>query len=162
MIFRMTPTIQCGSDDQSMQISPPPSVFRNNFFAQQNLRETPASDRTAFTRPGVRTNHLHCNPNQKDRHTVYKNSKRNTSYMSAELKSDVKRLLVNSSDDEETVSEEHLDFMRKRRALLLVTIQTMTLFHENQILERKLSALHKMVKIQIQKENKKNNKSTSE
>lgn len=73
----------------------------------------------------------------------------------------MKRLLMDDSSDEETVSEEHLNVIRKRQALLLVTIQTMTLFHHNQILEHKLSALHKRV-IQIQKEKQKDNTPTSE
>lgn len=73
------------------------------------------------------------------------------------IQSNVKKLLENSSDD--TVSEEQLHLFRKRQALLLVTIKTMTLFHQNQILDRKLSALHKKV-MQIPKNT--NSESTTE
>lgn len=45
----------------------------------------------------------------------------------------------------ETVTEDHLDVMRKRQALLLITMQTMTLSHHNKILQHKLDELHKRV-----------------
>lgn len=48
-IFRMTPTIQCGSDDQSMQISPPSGFCSNLFFQQNRQTSSPASDRHAFS-----------------------------------------------------------------------------------------------------------------
>jgi hypothetical protein len=54
------------------------------------------------------------------------------------------------------VTEEHLNAIRKRQALLLVTIQTMTLFHHNQILEHKLSALHRKV-VQVQNRQRQRN-----
>lgn len=73
------------------------------------------------------------------------------------IQRNLKKLLENSS--EETVSEEQLHLFRKRQALLLVTIKTMTLFHQNQILERKLSALHKRV-MQIPKESTNSGSST--
>jgi len=137
-----------------MQI-PPASVLCNNIFFQEN-RQTPASEKINSS-PDIRNN-PRWNPYLRNRHSMYI-SKRNSSY-SAGLKVDVKRLLDNSlEENEETVSEEHLNMIRKRQALLLVTIQTMTLFHHNQILEHKLSALHKRVVHQIQKERQKNNDS---
>ncbi|XP_050520291.1 uncharacterized protein LOC126893815 [Daktulosphaira vitifoliae] len=45
----------------------------------------------------------------------------------------------------ETVTEDHLNVMRKRQALLLITMQTMTLSHHNKILQHKLDELHKRV-----------------
>lgn len=77
------------------------------------------------------------------------------------FQADVRRLLNNPSS-EEMVSEEHLNMIRKRQALFLITVQTMTLFHHNQILEHKLSALHKSVVRQIQKERQTDVVSTSE
>lgn len=71
------------------------------------------------------------------------------------FQTNVKRLLDNSHT-EEKVTEEHLKIIRKRQALLLVTIQTMTLFHHNQLLEHKLLALHKRVLHQIQEERQTN------
>lgn len=68
----------------------------------------------------------------------------------------VKRLLNNSSEEDQTISEEHLKMIRKRHALFLVTIQTMILYHQSQMLDHKVSALHKRV-LQIKKERTKNN-----
>lgn len=77
------------------------------------------------------------------------------------FQANVKKLLDGQSP-EELVSEEHLNIIRKRQSLLLITIQTMVLFHHNQILENKMSALHKRIVRQIQKERQTNDVSTSE
>ncbi|XP_022164326.1 uncharacterized protein LOC111029583 [Myzus persicae] len=156
----MTPTMQC-FDDQSMQM-PPASVLYNNIFFQENHHQlTSASDRTN-PRPDVRTNYQ-WNPCLRNRNSTF-SSKKNSSYASALKSDDVKRLLrrdngSSSSSDvvpATTVTEEHLNAIRKRQALLLVTIQTMKLFHHNQILEHKLSALHRRV-VQVQNRQRQRN-----
>ncbi|XP_015371942.1 PREDICTED: uncharacterized protein LOC107167427 [Diuraphis noxia] len=156
----MTPTIQC-YDEQSMQM-PPASVLYNNIFIQEDRHQlTSASDRTN-SRPDVRTNHQ-WNPCLRNRNSTF-SSKRNTSYASALKPDDVKRLLrrdngsSSSSDMVATtaVTEEHLNAIRKRQALLLVTIQTMKLFRHNQILEHKLSALYRRV-VQVQNRQRQRN-----
>ncbi|XP_060868969.1 uncharacterized protein LOC132943857 [Metopolophium dirhodum] len=156
----MTPTIQC-FEDQSMQI-PPASVLHNNLFFQENHHQlTSATDRTN-SRPDVRTNHQ-WTPCLRNRNSTFSN-KRNTSYASALKPDDMKRLLRRdngspSSSDVEAVAavtEEQLNAIRKRQALLLVAIQTMTLFHHNQILEHKLSALHRKV-VQFQNRQRQRN-----
>ncbi|XP_025405521.1 uncharacterized protein LOC112679818 [Sipha flava] len=148
----MPPTIQC-FDDQSMHM-PPATVLCGGLFYQEN-HQTSASDRVNPS-PGVRTN-TQWNPCLRNRNSTF-NIKRNTSY-SSPLKLHLKRLLDNLPE-ESVVTEEHLDVIRKRTALMLLTIQTMTLFHHNQILENKLSALHKRV-TQIQKDRKNNNESAT-
>lgn len=143
-----------------MQI-PPASVLCNDLFFQENNHQlTSASDRTN-SRPDVRTNHQ-WTPCLRNRNSTF-SSKRNTSYVSALKTDDVKRLLrrdngLSSSPEVSTtaVTEEHLNAIRKRQALLLVTIQTMTLFYHNQILEHKLSALHRKV-VQVQNRQRQRN-----
>jgi hypothetical protein len=88
---------------------------------------------------------------------MYINAKKCVYFIVVQLH--LKRLLDNLPE-ESVVTEEHLDVIRKRTALMLLTIQTMTLFHHNQILENKLSALHKRV-TQIQKDRKNNNESAT-
>ncbi|XP_001951311.2 uncharacterized protein LOC100163859 [Acyrthosiphon pisum] len=159
-LHRMTPTIQC-FEDQSMQM-PPASVLYNNLFFQENHQQrTSATDRTN-SRPDVRTNHQ-WTPCLRNRNSTFSN-KRNTSYASALKPDDMKRLLRRdngspSSSDVEAVAavtEEQMNAIRKRQALLLVAIQTMTLFHHNQILEHKLSALHRKV-VQFQNRQRQRN-----
>ncbi|KAF0758729.1 Uncharacterized protein FWK35_00017201 [Aphis craccivora] len=99
----------------------------------------------------VRTNHQ-WSPYLRNRHSTF-SSKKNTSYTSALKPDDVKGLMQRRDNEQPSpsaaVTEEHLNAIRKRQALLLVTIQTMTLFHHNRILEHKLSALHRKV-VQVQ------------
>ncbi|KAL5243881.1 hypothetical protein ACI65C_011291 [Semiaphis heraclei] len=158
---RMTPTIQ-RYEEQSMQM-PPASVLYNNIFFQEDRHHlTSTSDRTN-SMPDVGTNHQ-WNPCLRNRNSTF-SSKRNTSYASALKPDDVKRLLrrdngPSSSSDmvaaTAVVTEERLNAIRKRQALLLVTIQTMKLFHHNQILEHKLSALHRKV-VQVQNRQRQRN-----
>jgi len=151
----MTPTIQC-FDDQSMQ-KPPASVLCNNMFFQENHHQlTSTSDKTN-SRPDVRTNHQWTSY-LRNRYSTF-NSKRNI-YASALKPEDVKKLLRGDNESPSVataaVTEEHLNAIRKRQALLLVTIQTMTLFRHNQILEHKLSALHRRV-VQVQNRQRQRN-----
>ncbi|XP_050425288.1 uncharacterized protein LOC126836164 [Adelges cooleyi] len=59
-------------------------------------------------------------------------------------KSDVRKLLECSFKNE-AVTDDHLDVLQKRQALLLITMQTMTLSHHNKVLQNKLDELQKRV-----------------